>query len=69
VHKKVFTFELNVNTEPPTFVLALLDLHAQYKDQQKTIASMRKSRKEKPPTSDGVSRRTDVQNLCNIYLV
>jgi hypothetical protein len=42
VHKKDFTFELNVNTEPPRFVLALLDLHTQYKDQQKTVASMRK---------------------------
>jgi hypothetical protein len=32
VHKKVFTFELNANMEPPRFVIALLYLHAQYKD-------------------------------------
>jgi hypothetical protein len=42
VHKKAFTFELNVNTEPPKFVVALLDLHTQYKDQHKAIASTSK---------------------------
>jgi hypothetical protein len=42
VHKKVFTFELNANIEPPRFVIALLDLHVQYKDQQKAVASTRK---------------------------
>jgi hypothetical protein len=48
VHKKAFTFELNVNMKPPKFVVALLDLHTQYKDQHKTIASMSKLRKDKP---------------------
>jgi hypothetical protein len=42
VHKKAFTFELNVNTEPPKFVVALLDFHTQYKDQHKTSTSTRK---------------------------
>jgi hypothetical protein len=42
VHKKVFTFELNANIEPPRFFIALLDFHAQYKDQQNAFASTRK---------------------------
>jgi hypothetical protein len=42
VHKKVFSFELNANIEPSKFVIALLDLHTQFKDQQKPSASMRK---------------------------
>jgi hypothetical protein len=42
VHRKDFNFELNVNTEPPKFVVALLNLHTQYKDQQKTVASTSK---------------------------
>jgi len=42
VHKKDFTFELNVNIEPPKFIVALLNFHTQYKDQLKTIASTSK---------------------------
>jgi hypothetical protein len=42
VHKKAFTFELNVNMEPSKFVVALLNLHTQYKDQQKTTTSTSK---------------------------
>jgi hypothetical protein len=42
VHEKVFSFELNANIEPPKFVIALLDLHAQYKDQQNPVTPTRK---------------------------
>jgi hypothetical protein len=42
VHKKEFSFELNAHIEPSKFVIALLDIHAQFKDQQKPNASMRK---------------------------
>jgi hypothetical protein len=42
VHKKVFSFELNANIEPSKFVIALLDLHAQFKDQQNPSAPTRK---------------------------
>jgi uncharacterized protein YqiB (DUF1249 family) len=42
VHKKDFTFELNVNTEPPKFVVALLDLNMQYKYQYNTVSSTSK---------------------------
>jgi len=33
VHRKAFNLELNVNTYPLKFVVALLNLHTQYKDQ------------------------------------
>jgi hypothetical protein len=33
VHRNNFNFELNFNIEPPKFVVALLNLHTQYKDQ------------------------------------
>jgi hypothetical protein len=42
VHRKDFNFELNVNIEPPKFVVTLLNLHTQYKDQKKVVASMSK---------------------------
>ena len=42
VHRKAFNFQLNVNIEPPKFVVALLNMHTQYKDQHKIVASMRK---------------------------
>jgi hypothetical protein len=34
MHKKYFSFELNVNVKPSKFVIALLDLHAQFKDKK-----------------------------------
>jgi hypothetical protein len=42
VHKKVFSFELNENVEPSKFVVALMELHAQFKDQKKPSTSTRK---------------------------
>jgi hypothetical protein len=42
VHIKDFNFELNVNKDPPKFVVSLLNLHTQYKDQKKEVTSMRK---------------------------
>jgi hypothetical protein len=42
IHKKVFAFELNVNVEPSKFVMALMELHAQFKDQKKPSSSASK---------------------------
>jgi hypothetical protein len=42
VHKKVFAFELNANVEPSKFVVALMELHAQFNDQKKPSTSMSK---------------------------
>jgi hypothetical protein len=42
VHKKDFSFELNANVEPSKFVIALMELHAQFKDQKKPSTSTRK---------------------------
>jgi hypothetical protein len=39
VSRKTFNFKLNVNTKPPKFVVALLNVHTQYKYQHKTVAS------------------------------
>jgi hypothetical protein len=43
VHKKVFTFELNANVKPSKFVVALMELHAQLKDQKKPSMFARNS--------------------------
>jgi hypothetical protein len=37
VHKKAFSFELNENVEPSKFVVALMELHAQFKDQKNQV--------------------------------
>jgi hypothetical protein len=42
VHKKDFSFELNENIEPSKFVIALLDVHAQFKGHKKPSTSTRK---------------------------
>jgi hypothetical protein len=42
VHKKVFAFELNANVEPSKFVVALMELHAQFNDQKKPSMSTSK---------------------------
>jgi hypothetical protein len=42
VHKKVFSFELNENIEASKFVIALFDLHAQFKDKKNPSEHTRK---------------------------
>jgi hypothetical protein len=42
VHKMAFSFELNENIEPSKFVIELLDIHVQFKDQKNPSASTRK---------------------------
>jgi hypothetical protein len=37
VHKKSFSFELNENVEPSKFVVALMELYSQFKDQKKLV--------------------------------
>ena len=42
VHKKVFSFELDENVEPSRFVVALMEMCAQFNEQRKSSTSMRK---------------------------
>jgi hypothetical protein len=42
VHKKVFAFELDENVEPSRFVVALMEMCAQFNEQRKSSTSMRK---------------------------
>jgi hypothetical protein len=58
----IFSFELNENIEPSKFVIALLDLHAQFKDQQNPSTYMRKYRMNESPASERNLRR------CSKYL-
>jgi len=45
VHRKDFNFELNVNIDPPRFIVALMNFRTQYKDQQKVVAYTSKNEK------------------------